>query len=134
MSTEHNKALIRRYIEERWNARKLWLTDELVSPNFVLHTPSGDVGLAAFQTAITAYLHSFPDSAVSIEDMVAEGDRVAIRYNFSGTHQGEFMGVAATGKHALCSGMAFYRVVAGRLVEGWFVEDTLGLLEQLKQP
>ncbi len=133
MSTEQNKALMRRYIEERWNARKLSLTGELVSPDFVLHTPSGDVGLAAFQAAITAYLQAFPDSAVSIEDMVAEGDRVAIRYRFSGTHRGEFLGVAATGKQTLCSGMAFYRVAGGRLAEGWFVEDILGLLEQLRQ-
>lgn len=133
MSAEPNKILLRRYIEERWNQRKLWLTDELVSPDFVLHTPSGDVSLSAFNEAITAYLASFPDSHVSIEDLVAEEDRVAIRYSFKGTHRGEFMGIAMTGKHTLCVGMAFYRVAAGRLAEGWFVEDMLGLLEQLKR-
>jgi predicted ester cyclase len=133
MSTEPNKILVRRYIEERWNERKLWLTDELVSPVFVLHTPSGDLDLSAFNEAIVAYLRSFPDSHVSIEDVVAEGDRVAIRYSFRGTHRGEFMGVAMTGNHTLCVGMAFYRVAGGRLAEGWFIEDTLGLLEQLKQ-
>ena len=132
MSAEANKALLRRYIEERWNERKFGLTDELVSPDFVLHTPSGDLNLSAFNEGIAAYLDSFPDSHVSIEDLVAEEDRVALRYSFKGTHRGEFMGIAMTGKHTLCVGMAFYRVAAGRLAEGWFVEDTLGLLEQLK--
>ena len=133
MSAEANKILLRRYIEERWNERKFGLTDELVSPDFVLHTPSGDVNLEAFNEAIAAYLGSFPDSHVSIEDLVAEEDRVAMRYSFRGTHRGEFMGIAMTGKHTFCVGMAFYRVAAGRLAEGWFVEDTLGLLEQLKR-
>ena len=78
MSAEANKILLRRYIEERWNERKFGLTDELVSPDFVLHTPSGDVNLEAFNEAIAAYLGSFPDSQVSIEDLVAEEDRVAM--------------------------------------------------------
>jgi len=131
MDTNENKKLIRRYIEERWNERKLRLIDELVAPNFLLHTPTGDIDLPTFKEAIGGYLQSFPDSHVKLEDVLADGDKVAIRYTFSGTHSADFMGVMATGRRTLCSGMAFYRIVDGRIVEGWFVEDTLGLLQQL---
>ncbi len=62
MSAEPNKVLLRRYIEERWNERKLWLTDEVVDQDLVLHAPSGDLNLSVFNEAIMAYLRSFPDS------------------------------------------------------------------------
>ena len=131
MDSHENIALIRKYIEERWNRRKLSLIDELVSADFILHTPSGDIDLATFKEAIRSYLESFPDSHVVIEDVLADGNRVAMRYAFSGTHSAEFMGIKATGKRTLCSGMAFYRIADERIAKGWFVEDTLGLLQQL---
>ncbi len=132
MENNKKKLLIRRYIEERWNERKLWLTDELVAPSFVLHTPAGDIGLATFKEGVAGYLQSFPDSKVKLEDVLVDGDKLAIRYTFTGTHSGDFMGIKATGKPTLCSGMAFYRIAGDRLAEGWFVEDTLGLLQQLE--
>jgi predicted ester cyclase len=102
MEPNENKRLIRRYIQERWNQRKLWLTDELVAPSFVLHTPDGDIDLATFKEAVGAYLLSFPDSQVILEDVLADGDRVAIRYTFSGTHSADFMNVKATLENLPC--------------------------------
>jgi hypothetical protein len=132
MDPHENITLIRKYIEDRWNQRKLWLIDELVAPSFVIHTPIGDIDLPTLKDGITSYLQSFPDSSVDLEDILAHGDKVAIRYSFTGTHSGDFMGVKATGKKTLCTGMAFYRIANRRIVEGWFVEDTLGLLQQLR--
>jgi predicted ester cyclase len=103
----------------------------LVAPSFVLHTPNGDIDLSTFKEAVNAYLLAFPDSQVILEDVLADGDRVAIRYTYSGTHSADFMNVKATGEKTHCNGMAFYRIISGQIVEGWFVEDTLGLLQQL---
>jgi predicted ester cyclase len=131
MDLKENKILIQRYIEERWNQRKSWIIDELVAPNFVLHTSDGEIDLATFKEAIAGYLEAFPDSHVVLEEVLSEGDQVAIRYTFIGTHSAEFMGVKATGINTRCSGMAFYRIIDGRIIEGWFVEDILGLLQQI---
>src|SRR5271156_3651729 len=128
-----NKALLRRYVEEVLNKKNLALTDELVAPAFVDHDtsmpdaqgPAGDKRLAAMVHA------SFPDLYFTIEDMVAEEDRVAYRYSVRGTHQGDFMGIAPTGKQFAVTGIHIYRFGDGKLQEEWENWDTLGLLRQL---
>jgi predicted ester cyclase len=74
---------------------------------------------------------AFPDGGVVIEDIIAEGDKVAVRFSFHGAHQGEFMGIPPTGKQVIVSGMDINRIVEGKLIERWAVFDMLSLLQQL---
>lgn len=132
MSAE-NKALVRRYVEEVLNNRNLILIDELFAPTFIDHDSSmpeakGPAGVKR----LAAIVHtSFPDLHFTIEDMVAEGDKVVYRYSVRGTHQNEFMGIAATGRRISFTGIHIYRVGGGQLQEEWENWDTLGVMRQL---
>jgi steroid delta-isomerase-like uncharacterized protein len=132
MSAE-NKALVRRYVEEVLNNRNLDLIDKLFAPTFIDHdTSMPDARGPAGVKRLAAMVHgSFPDLHFTVEDMVAEGDKVVYRYSVRGTHQGDFMGIAATGKQFAVTGIHIYRVVDGKLQEEWENWDMLGLLRQL---
>jgi steroid delta-isomerase-like uncharacterized protein len=130
---KENKAIVRRYLEEAWNDRNPGLIDELVAEAFVDHhlppeLPPGPAGAKLwFNTAISA----FPDFQITPEDVVAEGDRVVTRFTFSGTHDGEFMGIPATRKPFSITGIAIARIANGKLVEWWENADVMGLMQQL---
>lgn len=133
MSAE-NKALVRRLVEEAYNGGRLDVTDELVAGDFVGHDPSlpEEVrGPAGAKELIAGYRAAFPDIHVTIEDQIADGDRVVTRWSVKGTHQGELMGMPATGKQATVTGMTIDRIVDGRIAESWDNWDTLGLMQQL---
>jgi len=134
MSTENNKTLIRRVYEETINQGNLALLDELYSSDYVEHDPNypqpvlGAEGLKQyFQTFRTA----FPDLHLAIEDLVGEGDTVAVRQTARGTHQGELFGIPPTGKQITVTGMTIHRFVNGKPVESWVNSDSLGMLQQL---
>lgn len=133
MSTEENKALIRRVFEEVWNAGNLDLVDELYHPDYVRHNAAGGVplGPAGERRHRAAFRAAFPDLHITAEDIIAEGDRVAVRYRWHATHQGEFLGIPATGRRMTLSGIAIHRVVGGKIKELWVVGDELGLMRQL---
>jgi steroid delta-isomerase-like uncharacterized protein len=133
MSAENNKALVRRYVEEVLNQRNLAVVDELFASTFVDHDSSmpearGPGGIKRLAAMVHA---SFPDLHFKIEDMIAEGDKVVYRYSVRGTHQKDFMGIAATGKQISFRGIHIYRVGDGKLQEEWENWDTLGLMRQL---
>jgi steroid delta-isomerase-like uncharacterized protein len=132
MSAE-NKALVRRYVEEVLNNRNLTLIDELFAPTFTDHDSSMPVAKGpAGVKRLAAIVHtSFPDLHFTIEDMVAEGDKVVYRYSVRGTHQNEFMGIATTGRRISFTGIHIYRVGDGQLQEEWENWDTLGVMRQL---
>ena len=134
MSTENNKALVRRATEEAINRGNLALLDELVSSDFVLHDPNypqpvrGAEGLKQyFQT----FRSAFPDLHFTIEDIIGEGDTVAVRQTGRGTHQGELFGIPPTGKQLTVTAMIFHRFVNGKPVENWVNSDSMGMLQQL---
>jgi steroid delta-isomerase-like uncharacterized protein len=134
MSVEENKALLRRVFEEGWNAGNLDLFDETDSPEYVLHDPSvtEDVrGVESAKQFASMYLRAFPDLRFTIEEQVAEGDKVVTRWTSSATHQGELMGIPATGNRTGVSGITISRISEGKLVEDWNNWDTLGLMRQL---
>ena len=134
MSTEQNKALARRVIEEMFNAGNLEVADELLAPDYVDHDPSlpEDVhGPEGFKQYVGMYRAAFPDLHVQIEDQLAEGDRVATRWTGTGTHDGELAGIAPTGKRVTVPGMEIVRIANGRLVEGWEGYDSGTLMRQL---
>ncbi len=131
MSIEDNKALVRRWIEAL-NQKNLAAFDELCAPDFVHHSPSTTVqGLETYKQAISGEFTAFPDMRFTIEDILAEGDTVAVRLTGHGTHQGNLQGIPPTGKQATIPGMTIYRIADGKLVEQWESLDDLGLLQQL---
>jgi steroid delta-isomerase-like uncharacterized protein len=133
MSAE-NKAIARRLLEEAFNSGNLDVVDELVAPEFVNHDaalPQPTTGIEATKANITGYRDAFPDLRLTIEQQVAEGEFVTTRWSARGTHQGELMGMAATGKQATVTGITLDRIVDGRFVESWTNWDTLGLMQQL---
>jgi steroid delta-isomerase-like uncharacterized protein len=131
MTTEDNKALVRRFYEEGVHNPALF--DELLASTYVLHFPGSPpiAGIEQAKQLMTAYASAFPDLQLTTEDMVAEGDKVAIRNTWRGTHHGAFQGLPPTGKHVTFSGSDFFRIVGGKIAEQWADLDSLGLMQQL---
>jgi steroid delta-isomerase-like uncharacterized protein len=135
MSTEANKAIVVQLYEEIFNKGDLDLADKLVASNAVNHdpqqppdVPSGPQGLKA---TVTMLRSAFPDDHHTIEDLVAEGDKVVVRTTLTGTHQGSFLGLAPTGKHITNTSIHIFRIASGKIVEVWANRDDLGVLQQL---
>jgi steroid delta-isomerase-like uncharacterized protein len=128
-----NKAVVRRLVEEAFGKGNVGVVDQLVADDFVERTPMP--GVAADKTGVkqTAQIFrsAFPDMTVTIEDAIAEGDRVAIRLVSRGTHKGDLMGIAPTGKAIQINEQHWVRVRDGQIVEHWGVEDNLGMMQQL---
>jgi predicted ester cyclase len=133
MSTEENKANLHRTTEEVFNKGNLAIVDELVTTNSVLHLLGGQKfkGPEGFKQFVTMFRTAFPDIHITIDDMVAEGDKVANRYTWRGTHKGELMGIAPTGKQVTVTGIKITQFVGGKQVEGWISGDQLGMMQQL---
>ncbi len=136
MSTEDNKATVRRLIEEVWNQGNLAVFDELYAPNFIFHDP----GLPQVRTReddkryITGALSAFPDVHLTIDDLIAEGDQVVVRFTSRGTNTGDIvvpMPRPATGKQVTMTGIAIARFANDKFVEIWHQLDWLGVLQQL---
>ena len=132
MSTEENKALIRRQVEV-WNTGNLDALDELMAADLIHHDmpPGLAPGLDGFKQIISMHKMAFPDVRVTIEDMFAEGDKVVNRWTVSGTHQGEYMGIAPTGKKVTLTGISIHRMAGGKIVENWHRMDMLSVMRQL---
>ncbi len=131
--SEENKEVIRRFFEEVWNKKNLAAIDELVAADQVDHElppglPPGREGAKAF---ISMYLGAFPDLEMTIEDMLAEGDKVSTRWSATGTHSGDLMGIPATGKQVTVTGLDINRVSGGKSVEHWGQFDQMGMMQQL---
>jgi steroid delta-isomerase-like uncharacterized protein len=135
MSIEENKALVRHAYEETNKGKEATMAalEELYAPAYVYHGPGvfGDMDRAAMKQMMAAFFTAFPDMHVTVEDLIAEGDKVVSRYTFRGTHQGEIMGVPTTGKVVTLTGIIISRVAGGKVVEDWESVDMLGFLQQL---
>jgi predicted ester cyclase len=133
MSTEENKARTRSAYDEFINKGNVAAVEEYIAPNYLGHVPGLPPiqGVEGFKQFITMLETAFSDRHVTIEDMVAEGDKVAVRYSQSGTHTGELMGLPPTGKQVRWTGMAILRIADGKAVEQWISNDDLGLMQQL---
>ena len=129
MSTEENKALVRRWFEEVVNKGNLDVLDEICAPTYV---EAGDVvGPEGPKQYFTEIRTASPDFHITVEDMIAEGDKVAVRWTFRGTHKGEYMGIAPTGKQVTVTGITIWCIADGKFVESWENKDDLGLMQQL---
>jgi steroid delta-isomerase-like uncharacterized protein len=132
MGIETNKEIVRRY-QQACNANDLDALDAIVAADVVSHNPTPGLppGLAGGKQAHRFTLTAFPDLHYHIEDLIGEGDRVVLRFTLHGTHQGEFMGLPATGKEITLSGISLFRLEGGKIVEHWAVQDGLALMIQL---
>jgi steroid delta-isomerase-like uncharacterized protein len=127
-----NKDIVHRYIEEVWNQKNLDVLDELMSTDVINHSPARyELGLEAHKQVMSTYLTGFPDIHTTADDIIAEGDKVVNRWTATGTHQGELMGVPATGKKVVWTGITVVRFADGKIVEMWWSYDVLGILQQI---
>jgi steroid delta-isomerase-like uncharacterized protein len=130
---EENKAVIRRWIEA-FNERNLEAEADLLAPGYVAHVPAAPgplEGLEAWRQFTGPFVEAFPDLRLTVEDIMAEGDMVAARVAFDGTHRGEFQGIPPTGKEVAFTSIEVNRVVDGKGEEHWVEIDLLGLMQQL---
>jgi steroid delta-isomerase-like uncharacterized protein len=134
MSAEQNKALVVRFVEELFNKGNVGIVGEIFAPDFIEHEqlppgmPSGREGVKVLASVLRS---AFTDFKATIEDMLAEDDKVVVRMTWSGTHKGEFMGVPATGKRVSIGVIDIIRITNGKVVEHWGQMDAMGLMQQI---
>jgi len=134
MSTEDNKTLMRRFFEEVYTKQNLAALGELIAPTHIDHSAAAaglPVGAEGSRQAIGMMLTGFPDLHVTVEDMIAEGDRVVVRMTMRGTQQGALGGIPPTGKQVAVSTIDIVRIEGGKIAEEWGIDDRLGMLQQL---
>jgi steroid delta-isomerase-like uncharacterized protein len=130
-----NKRLVRRFYREVYGNWNMSLVDEVVSPRFTSHdwpegSPTGPEGFRAFYSEIRTAL---PDARYEVDDLLSEDDKVVVRWRLLGTHQGDFRGIAPSGRAIALHGIAIYRIDGGKLMERWVVTDLHSLLEEIRE-
>jgi steroid delta-isomerase-like uncharacterized protein len=132
--SERNKSVERRLIEQVWNRGNFAVVDELIASDYIGHssTPDGETeGRQGYKQFYAALRHAFPDLQVTVEDQIAEGDRVVTRWTARGTHTGSFQDIPPTGKQGDITGITIDRIANGKVVECWTNADDLGMLQLL---
>ena len=133
-STDQNKAVLSKWIEEGWNKGNLGVVDELYTPSFVQYDPASPVSVSSAEDLkryVAGFRMAMPDMHFATHDLVAEGDRVLWRFTARGTQTGVLMGIPPTGKTANVEGMALFRLANGKIAECWVNFDALGMLQAL---
>lgn len=133
MSAEQNKTIARRFFLDAFSKGRLELLDDLLASDYVDHdappgTPPGQEGI---RYLMSAFRNAFPDVQFTVEDQVAEGDKVVTRYTFRGTHQGDLFGIPPTGRRVAFPGISIYRIENGKMREAWVNYDMMGMMQQL---
>ena len=134
MAAEENKALARQFIEEGFNKGNLAVADALIAPNFANYdpgTPPLSAGPEGYKQLVTAYRTAYPDLQLTVDDLFAEGDKVAVRWTARGTHTGPLGDIPATGKQAMMTGISVLTIAGGKVAAQYTNWDTLGMLQQL---
>ena len=135
MLLETNKAVSRRFLEEVFSKGDLAVADEIVAKDHVNTGPSNPpglpLGLEGSKQFVTLYRNAFPDLRFTIDEQIAEGDKVVTRWTAFGTHKGELAGILATGKSTTVTGIVVDRIVDGKIAESWPTFDQFGLMQQL---
>jgi predicted ester cyclase len=130
LMSEENKAIMRLWFD-MYTTGDVNIADEIFAPSWLDHATGRSKNVADVKANVWRARAAFPDVQVTIEDMVAEGDKIAVRYSWTGTHRGEFMGIAPTGKKISWASCTVRRIVDGKIIEHWMLGDNLGLLKQL---
>jgi steroid delta-isomerase-like uncharacterized protein len=130
-----NKTIVRRLYEEVWNDRKVDVVDKLLSPSHALQEPNASgsqIGPEVYKTTVTRFLAAVPDLRFTIQDMISEGDKVVVAWVLSGTHQGEFYGIAPTNKKVSVEGITIHQIKNGKILESYASWDRLGMMRQVE--
>ncbi len=132
-STERNEAVVRRVIEEIWNQGNLDLAHEVLAADYVEHYPGeGEIlGPEGFKECVVYWRTAFANLEFTIEDLLADGDRVTVRWTARGVHGGDLKGIAPTGTHVTFTGTTTYRLADGKVHETWWHWDDVGLIQQI---
>lgn len=135
MSTETNKAVCRRMLDQMYNQHRLDLMPEFFTEDLVVYlgraSRDSPIGIEGFKERVTMALAAFPDIQLTVNDEIAEGDKVVYRWTVEGTHQGEFGDIPPTGKTITRAGIAIYRLVNGKIAENWLFADEVDFMQQL---
>ena len=132
MSVEENKAVVSRFVEEFWSQGNTAAADELMAADATIFLPGrGQVSKESFKAFAMAVRSAFPDWYSTPEELIAEDDRIGECWTGRGTHQGEFLGVPATGRQVAVPGFVFYRITSGKIAEFRGLFDGLNMLQQL---
>jgi steroid delta-isomerase-like uncharacterized protein len=136
VSVEENKACVRRYVEEALNKGNLAVIDECLAADWAYPGPMGQglKGPEGFKQMVVTMRNAFPDLHYTIDDIIGEGDKAAARFTMTGTFQGEFMGMAPTGKQIKMTGVYFYRFRDGKEVEALPFIDSAAMYQQMGIP
>ena len=129
---EQNKEIVKRYWEGKWNARNPGILDELMVPDVVYHGTSMEMnGIEEYKQVYSMYLSAFHDTQITIEELIAEGDKIMTRLSMSSVHKGDLAGIPPTGKSMTGTMFTVFRLVDGKIAEEWEIMDELGLMQQL---
>jgi steroid delta-isomerase-like uncharacterized protein len=129
---EKNEVVVRRLMDDVWSKGNLKVIDELLTNDYVGHDPMNpNPGLDGAREMVKKYRSAFPDCRLDIDDIFSAGDRVVVRFHYSGTHKGNLEGIPPTGRHATGPGIAIHRFVGDRIKESYVNWDALGLMTQL---
>jgi steroid delta-isomerase-like uncharacterized protein len=132
--SEENKRLVLREVEEVFSQGRLDAYDEILAPNYVFHDPTLPEPVRGIQAAkefAGMYVSAFPGMSVEADEVLAEGDGVAVRWTARGTHTGALGDIPPSGRDVTVSGSSFYRIESGKIAEDWSVYDALGLMQQI---
>lgn len=133
--SEENKAIVEQIVEELWNQGRIGVIDELYAPDYADRSSGLPPGISPDREGqkqfAQAFRGAFPDLIGTTEDLIAEGDKVVLRWSAQGTHEGDFMGIPPTGRRISISGTSVYRIAGGKVAEEWTQGDMLGLMTQL---
>jgi steroid delta-isomerase-like uncharacterized protein len=128
---DKNKKIARRAWEEVINKGNMSAVAELYDASYVYHTDPTVAGPDGVKTMVTTYRTAFPDLHLTLEDVLAEGDKVVVRFTAKGTHRGDLMGIAPSGKVVTVKGISIVRIAGGKIVEEWEHFDDLGMMKQI---
>jgi steroid delta-isomerase-like uncharacterized protein len=135
MLTETNKTVSRRFLEEVWNKGNLALLNEIIAKDHINSGPGALPGLPTgpegTKQLVMVYRNAFPDVHFTIDEQIAEGDKVVTRWTAHGTHQGELVGIPATSKSTTVTGINLDRIANGKIAESWGIFDQFGMMQQL---
>lgn len=135
MLTETNKTVARRFFDEVFGKGKLDVLDEIIAKDYVNNGPGTlpelPTGLEGAKQLVTVYRNAFPDLRFTVDEQIAEGDKVMTRWTAHGTNKGELLGMPATGKSSTVTGIAVDRITNGKIAESWGIFDQFGMMQQL---
>lgn len=129
-----NKSIVRRMYEEVWNKRNLEVAKELISPSHAMQLidlPDSGIGPEAYARNVVQFVRAFPDLKFKVLDMIAEGEKVVALWNISGTHKGEFRGIAPTGKKVSVDGITISQLADGKIMDSYVSLDLWSMMRQL---